>query len=82
MHGVLADARVVLGAVRDSPQWLHRVEQAITGRPADGSALAAASAAFDDETVDDVHCSARYRREMAKVQLRRALRDALEGSTT
>jgi carbon-monoxide dehydrogenase medium subunit len=75
-------ARVVLGAVLGSPHRLTRVESALIGQPlADAEALA--SAAFADEPiqlVDDVHCSADYRRQMALVQLRRALRDLTNGS--
>ena len=82
MDGLVAGARVVLGAVLGSPQRLRGVERAIAGRPADRSLAEAAVTAFGDElieTVGDVHCSAEYRREMARVQMRRALRDAVEG---
>lgn len=81
--GTVTGARIVLGAVPGSPLRLTTVEEALTGRPLDASLVETAAAAFDQEdiaTVGDVHSSAEYRREMAKVQLRRALRDAVEGS--
>lgn len=83
VEGVVASACTVLGAVLGSPQRLRGVEQAAMGLPADPMVADRVTAAFDDEvvdTVDDVHASAAYRREMAKVQLRRALSDAAEGN--
>lgn len=79
--GVVADARVVLGAVLGSPQRLQLVEDAVRQRPAVAVLADAAVDAFDAEVVDtvtDVHCSATYRRQMAKVQVRRAVHDAVE----
>jgi aerobic carbon-monoxide dehydrogenase medium subunit len=78
---VVADARVVLGAVFGSPLRLGRVEERLVGRPLDASLADAADAVRDArlDTVDDVHCSAEYRREMAEVQVRRAIRAAVEG---
>lgn len=79
----VADARVVLGAVLGSPHRLGAVERALIGLPFTGDLADAAATAFDTEgidTVDDVHCSADYRRRMAKVQLLRALRDLVNGS--
>lgn len=75
-------ARVVLGAVLGSPHRLTGVESALVGRPlADAETLAAAAFAAESvTTVDDVHCSAEYRRQMTLVQLRRALRDLTNGS--
>jgi carbon-monoxide dehydrogenase medium subunit len=79
----VTSARVALGAVFGSPHRLHHVEAALVGQPLDGDLETAGSVAFDSEvaeTVDDVHCSAAYRQQMAKVQLRRALRDIVKGS--
>lgn len=76
--GVLEQARVVLGAVPDSPLRLGGVESALAGRPLDTEAVGAAVAAFDSAGVQaagDSHGSARYRLAMARVQLRRALED-------
>lgn len=77
----VADARVVLGAVFGSPLRLGQVEQRLVGRPVTASLTEAADAVRDAhlDTVDDVHCSAEYRREMAEVQVRRAIRAAVEG---
>jgi carbon-monoxide dehydrogenase medium subunit len=77
----VADARVVLGAVFGSPLRLGRVEERLVGRPLDAALADAADAVRDAhlDTVDDVHCSAEYRREMAEVQVRRAIRAAVEG---
>jgi aerobic carbon-monoxide dehydrogenase medium subunit len=76
-------ARAVLGAVLGSPYRLEGVEAALVGRRV-GPALAdSAGRAFDQAdvpTVDDVHCSADYRRRMSRVQLRRAVAAAVEGS--
>lgn len=83
-NGVVVGARVVVGAVLGSPQRLQLVERALVGLPTGGGLDGPAAEAFDHEsieTVDDVHCSAEYRRQMAKVQLRRALRDLAKGST-
>lgn len=83
VDATISEARVVLGAVLGSPQRLRSVEQALIGRPLDERLESEAAGAFDTvliETVDDVHCSGDYRRRMAKVQLRRALRDLVNGS--
>ena len=83
-NGVVAGARVVVGAVLGSPQRLRLVERALVGLSVGDDLDGPAVEAFDDEsieTVDDVHCSADYRRQMSKVQLRRALRDLAKGAT-
>lgn len=80
--GVVTEARLVLGCVRGSPQRLVDVERQLVGRAA-GPSLAEeaadAVAAAEPATVDDGHCSAAYRREMTVVQVRRAVRAAVEG---
>lgn len=79
----VTDARVVLGAVLGSPLRLGPIERALVGRRVDATLPQAADevGALWINTVDDTHCSAGYRREMAHVQLRRALRAAAERST-
>lgn len=77
--GVVTGARAVLGAVYGSPLRLPEVEQRLIGRPRDAS-LADAVGDTHLDTVDDVHCSAEYRREMAEAMLRRAIRAAVERS--
>jgi carbon-monoxide dehydrogenase medium subunit len=83
-NGVVVGARIVVGAVLGSPQRLRLVERALVGRSVGTDLDGPVAEAFDHEsieTVDDVHCSADYRRQMSKVQLRRALRDLAKGST-
>lgn len=75
-------ATIALGTVLGSPVRLTLVEAALTGQPFEFGLVDRASAAFDTEafeTASDVHCSADYRRRMAKVQLRRALTDLVNG---
>ncbi|MFI5706352.1 FAD binding domain-containing protein [Kribbella sp. NPDC051620] len=78
--GVVDHARAVLGAVYGSPMRLPAVEQRLVGSPVtpDLSSAADALREEDVQTADDVHCSATYRREMAEVQLRRAIGSAVE----
>ncbi|MBP2327873.1 carbon-monoxide dehydrogenase medium subunit [Kibdelosporangium banguiense] len=78
--GIVTDARVVLGAVYGSPLRLPEIERLLVGAQATPE-LADAARGLEVDTADDVHCSAAYRREMAEVQLRRALRAAVERST-
>ncbi|WP_281356351.1 FAD binding domain-containing protein [Acrocarpospora macrocephala] len=78
--GIVTSARLVAGAVQNSPVRLHDIETTLTGRTADASLPLAALEAFDDTrivTVDDVHCSAAYRKQMCKIQVRRALEEIL-----
>jgi len=78
-------ARVVLGAVLGSPLRLAGVEAALVGLPADSLLPEVAVEAFDGgavQAIDDVHCSADYRRRMSKVQVRRAVAAAAEGSAS
>ncbi|WP_309117905.1 FAD binding domain-containing protein [Saccharothrix sp.] len=73
---VVTDARVVLGAVYGSPLRLSDVERMLVG----SAPAALPEVELDLDTADDVHGSAAYRREMAEVQLRRAVRAAVERS--
>jgi carbon-monoxide dehydrogenase medium subunit len=80
--GAVSAARIALGTVLGSPVRLTGVESALLGRPLDLDLLEVASDAFDleaFETASDVHCTADYRRRMARVQLRRALSDLVNG---
>ena len=82
--GSVDSARVTLGTVLGSPIRLRVVEEAVAGKSVDLDLVATASDAFEEEeleTADDVHCSAAYRRRMAKVQLRRALSDLVNGES-
>lgn len=83
VEGEVARAQVVLGAVFGSPLRLPNVEEYLVGRPLDTSLATEASALVaqaEFETAEDVHCTATYRREMAQIQVRRALRVAIDGS--
>lgn len=72
--GVVTDARVVLGAVYGSPLRLSEVERLLVGAP---PAAELPRLDLDVDAADDVHGSAAYRREMAEIQLRRAIRAAV-----
>lgn len=78
-QGKLADARLYLAAVPASPVRLTAVEERLVGRSAnDAGVVEAALAAFDAtdiEFVGDAHGSAAYRRQLARVQLKRLLAD-------
>lgn len=83
--GMVVDSRVYLGAVPDAPLRLSGVESAVAGRTADSSLIDRALTAFDAEPFDavtDTHGSGTYRRAMARVQLRRALQDAMAQDST
>jgi carbon-monoxide dehydrogenase medium subunit len=75
--GAITGARVAIGCVGPRPQRLDEVEDRITGSTvADVEARVtdlAAAAARAAVTVDDVHGSAEYKREMVAVFVRRAL---------
>jgi carbon-monoxide dehydrogenase medium subunit len=83
VDGVVTDARVFLGAVYGSPLRLPEVERHLVGAAATPALGDAAEVLrdLDVDAADDVHCSAAYRREMAEVQLRRALFAAVRRST-
>ena len=79
--GVVVDARVFLGAVYGSPLRLPEVERHLVGAAVTPSLADVTGVLRDVDAADDVHCSAAYRREMAEVQLRRALLVAVRRST-
>nr|PZM99906.1 MAG: carbon monoxide dehydrogenase [Thermocrispum agreste] len=80
--GFVAGPRAGLGGGYGSPLRLPEVERRLIGQRATPDLAEAADALrdVDVQTADDVHCSAAYRREMAEVQLRRAIRAAVERS--
>ena len=82
-NGEVTAARAIAGAVVNSPMRLPMVEATLVGSRADKELAGNAAAAFDRsdvQTVDDVHCSARYRHRISKIQLLRAVTAAVEGS--
>jgi carbon-monoxide dehydrogenase medium subunit len=76
--GVVAHARLVLGAVAPVPLRIEAAEGFLEGRPAGDAELAEAAelAAAASQPIDDQRASAGYRRRMAAVCARRALRQA------
>jgi carbon-monoxide dehydrogenase medium subunit len=75
----VADARIAMIGVRDTPVRARAAEDVLRGsRPTDGAVAAAAQAIAEDiDPVSDVHGSAGYRRHVATVLTRRALTAAV-----
>lgn len=79
----VADARVVLGCVGPRPLRQRAIEGMLVGTSGDAEAVAkAAEAPLEDvEMVSDVHATAAYRLQMARVYVRRAIEQAVATST-
>lgn len=77
--GVIADARVALGAVAPTPMLAENAARVLIGHAPDGSRFedAARTAAAEARPITDVRGSAEFRRELVAVLARRALHDAL-----
>ena len=73
--------RVVVSAATEKAVRLGGAEQALAGAAIDDAVLARAgdAAADEAETVSDVRGSAAYKRELVRVYVRRAVREALDG---
>lgn len=78
--GVIADARIALGAVAPVPTLAQRAAAVLVGeRPSDSVfALAAAESVEESLPISDLRASADFRRELVDVLTRRALRDAAD----
>jgi aerobic carbon-monoxide dehydrogenase medium subunit len=78
----VTDVRVVASAATEKAIRLTAAEQVLSGATIDDSVLARAgdAAADDTETVSDVRGSAPYKRELLRVYVRRAVRQALEAT--
>jgi len=77
--GRCSAAQLVLFGVGATPTRAHRAEQALAGQKVDGPLLeqAARTASEEiEEPLSDVHASAEYRRDLARVLTRRALTEA------
>lgn len=76
----VSDARISLYGVGATPVRATAAERLLAGRPADDEAWSAAADAVGSEIspTGDVHASEEYRREVAGVLTRRALREAAE----
>ncbi|MFJ8917498.1 FAD binding domain-containing protein [Amycolatopsis sp. NPDC102389] len=75
-------ARIALAGAGPAPIRVTAAEESLTGGPItdDAIALAAELAAAATDPPGDLHAPAEYRREMAAVLTRRALRRAVEGA--
>ena len=75
--GTVAGARLVLGAVAPMPLRAHAAEQTLIGRTLDAGAIeAAAEAAFTPaKPLDNADLTLRYRKQMVRVYVRRALKE-------
>jgi carbon-monoxide dehydrogenase medium subunit len=80
--GRISDPIVVVSAATEKVTRMSAAEKALQGAAPDDAALrrAADAAADEVETLSDAHGSAPYKRELLRVYLRRAVRQALDGS--
>lgn len=78
-EGVIAEARVAVGAVAEIPFVSRGAAAALAGRePSDEAFRAAgAAAAAEARPISDIRASAEYRREMIAVLVRRVLEEAV-----
>jgi aerobic carbon-monoxide dehydrogenase medium subunit len=81
---VVRTASVVIGAATDKPTRLAAAEAVLRGARADDATLARAGDAAADELaiVGDARGSGAYKKQLARVYLRRAVRAALEATGT
>lgn len=82
--GVITNARVGVGGIEDHPRRLEEVEAELVGKePCDVVFRAAADvAAATIDPLEDAQTPAQYRRDLARVVVRRALEQAMSGSTS
>ena len=80
--GVCNDARIVLGGVAPVPLRAKRAEQMLVGKKVAEDLMAEAAQVASEEArpTSDMHASAEYKRELVKVFVKRAARQALEGA--
>jgi len=81
--GVIRDPRVVVSAATEKVIRVASVEQVLQGAMPDDDAVLgrAGDAAVDEVTIlSDAHGSAPYKRELLRVYMRRAVRQAIEGA--
>jgi carbon-monoxide dehydrogenase medium subunit len=78
----IRSARVVVSAATEKAMRLTAAEQALAGAQADDKTLAGAGDAAADtvECISDVRGSAAYKRELVRVFVRRAVRQALDAN--
>jgi carbon-monoxide dehydrogenase medium subunit len=77
--GVCEEIRIVLGAVAPTPIRARQAEKILRGKVVDTAAIsrAALAARAESRPISDVRSSAEYRREMVRVQTKRAITEAL-----
>jgi carbon-monoxide dehydrogenase medium subunit len=78
------DARIVLSAVAPIPFIAKKAGEHLIGKSVNDQLIAEAAELASEETnpSSDVHASAEYRREIAKVITRRATKEAFEKAKT
>ncbi|MEQ8698067.1 MAG: xanthine dehydrogenase family protein subunit M [Bauldia litoralis] len=78
--GTVRGARVAVSAATEQPARLAQAEAALTGTALDAAALkrAGEAAAEEAEIVSDIQGSADYKRQLLRVSLGRAVRQALD----
>jgi len=81
---VMRAPRVVVSAATEKAIRLKGAEHALSGAAIDDSVLARAgdAAAEEAETVSDIRGSAAYKRELIRVYVRRAVRQAFDGAAS
>ena len=79
--GVCQAARIAMFGVGSTPVRIRKAEDMLVGRSVDSKACVevAAAVAGELDPVSDIHASARYRKEVGGVLVRRALEQALAG---
>lgn len=77
-EGRCADVRIALGGVADVPLRLRQLESELNGREYSDVVLDEAAQTATDlvDTSSDIHGSAEYRRNLIRVLVRRAMKDA------
>jgi aerobic carbon-monoxide dehydrogenase medium subunit len=81
--GTIERAAITIGGVGSLPMRLTAGEAALRGKlPEDKHFTAAAESCADLDVIDDVHTGAAYRRQLARVLTRRALRSAAKRFST
>ncbi len=78
--GACQDARIVMSAVAPVPFSAKKAEQLLKGKVITDALIEQAAQVASEETnpTSDVHASAQYRREIARVLVRRATKQAFE----
>lgn len=81
-EGVCQEIRLALGGVGPVPYRVTQAEDLLRQKPFDDRVVeeAAAAAAETSDPISDAHASSDYRRKMARVFVRRALRRVMNGA--